>query len=262
MITGGIDVGIKYTKIVIFNGNKIIAKKCGLSGGIDREKNVVALWSAVLEEAQLDEKDIDAVGVTGKGKYNVSFADVKKSELICVAKAAKYLQPEVTMVANLGADEILAAVLDKKAAITEYFQNQKCSAGLGLLLDHLAEEFDWDYEKISSLKGQSTVKVSDGCMVFARMDILEHMNRGARKEDVMLAVIRAAAVRACATINDITYPNTERFLLLGGLSKNRAFVDALSDRSGINFITDEMAEYGCALGMALYTAEWKKEDER
>ena len=93
------------------------------------------------------------------------------------------------------------------------------------------------------------------------MDVLEHMNKGAFAEDVMRAVIHAAAVRTNATINDITFPNEEKFMLLGGLSKNEAFVEAMSAKKGISFITNEMAEYGCAIGAALCAVDWKSANE-
>lgn len=261
MITGGIDVGIKYTKVVIFDNDKLVVKKQGLSGGINREQNVAELWNAAVKEALLESKDIEAIGVTGKGKYNLSCGDVRKTELICMIKAAKYLCPDATMVANIGADEVLVAVMNDDGTILEYFQNQKCSAGLGMMIDNLADEFGWDYEKVSSLNGENAIKVSDGCTVFARMDVLEHMNKGACAEDVMRAVIHAAAVRTNATINDITFSNEEKFLLLGGLSKNEAFVEAMSAKKGVPFITHELAEYGCAIGAALCAVDWKSANE-
>lgn len=261
MIAGGIDVGIKYTKVVILDDDKLVAKKQGLSGGINREQNVTELWNATVKEALLETNDIKAIGVTGKGKYNLSYGDVRKTELICMVKAAKYLCPDATMVANIGADEVLVAVMNDDGTISEYFQNQKCSAGLGMMIDNLADEFGWDYEKVSSLKGKNVIKVSDGCPVFARMDVLEHMNKGALAEDVMRAVIHGAAVRINATINDITFPKEEKFLLLGGLSKNEALVEAMSAKKSVSFITNEIAEYGCAIGAALCAIDWKSANE-
>ena len=255
MLTAGIDIGIKYTKIVIWDEDKIVVKTCGLSGGIRREENVKALWENVLKEASLDVADIKAIAVTGKGKYNISFSENRKTELTCMAQAAKNLCPEATMAVSVGADEILVAVLTDDGKVSEYAQNQKCSAGLGLMIDNLADEFEWESEQVSELKGSHEIKVSDGCPVFARMDVLEHLNKGAAKSDVMQAVIDAAAVRTSATMNDITYPNKNKVVLFGGLAGNKAFVSALEERTGITFMIPKYAQYAGAIGAAQQAAQ-------
>ncbi len=257
MITGGIDIGIKYTKVVILKDGKIIAAKKGLSGGAKREENASALWNEALKETNLTIGDMDAVFSTGKGKYNISFHDKCRTEIVTMTKAVTTLYPQATMEVSLGADEILVSVFGEKysSGIAEMTQNQKCSAGLGLMIENLAEDFGWEYEQVSDLSGEHNTGISDGCAVFARMDILECLNRGISKEAVMTGAMHAAAVRANSVINDITYPNTEHIVLCGGLSKNRAFVKILEEKSGMKLHVSEHPEYICAIGAAILAAE-------
>lgn len=260
MVTGGIDVGIKYTKIIIRKDNKIIAKNKGISGLAKREENVKEIWQQTLRGAGLEPTDVDAIVSTGKGKYNVSIADRQKTEIICLEKAVRECEPEATMAVNMGADEILVAVLDRKQAsgIAEMAQNQKCSAGLGLMIENLTEEFGWNNKKTAELQGQHVSVISDACAVFGRMDVLENLNRGMTKEDVMLGVLHGTAVRANSVINDITLPNMEKVILCGGLSKNQAFVRELESVSKKKLSVCADAEYMCAIGAAIAAAEYKE----
>lgn len=253
MITAGIDIGIKYTKIVIIKDEEIIARVQGVSGGIKRPENVDKLWNEALKMADLDSSDVQAVISTGKGKYNTYLTNKHCTEIIALTKAVEALYPEATMAVNLGADEILVTVIDKhlKTSIAEMAQNQKCSAGLGLLIENLTEEFGWEYHQTSQLQCTEKAFISDGCATFARMDILEARNKGVSKEAVMEGTLNAAAVRANSVINDITFPNTEKIVLCGGLSKNKAFVRLLEEKSQKTYQICDNPEYICAIGAAL-----------
>ncbi|MCD7922842.1 MAG: acyl-CoA dehydratase activase [Clostridiales bacterium] len=266
MITGGIDVGIRCTKVVIRREHEILVKKHGIAGAAKREENAKNLWLEALNEAGLKETEIQSVAVTGKGKYNISFADLYKTEVVCLQKAAHALAPDATMAVNLGADEILAVVLDdaEPAGIAEMAQNQKCSAGLGLLIENLADEFGWNPTEPMSWPGcsgelKALETISDGCAVFARMDVLEALNRGAAKEAVMNGVLHAAAVRANSVIQDITLPNTDQIVLCGGLSCNPMFVSELENISGMRMPALPDAQYVCAIGAAIAAAESDRE---
>lgn len=262
LITAGIDIGIRYTKVVILKDGDVAAHTQGVSGGIKRRENADRLWREALEMAGLKESDVQAVFSTGKGKYNTDFSNGHCTEIVAMTKALQTFYPQATMGVNLGADEILVSVLDKDicSGIAEMAQNQKCSAGLGLLIENVTEEFGWDYEQTSQLQFPEKVTVSDGCAVFARMDILEARNRGASKEAIMEGTLNAAAVRANSVIRDITFPNTDRVVLCGGLSKNKAFVRLLKEKSKIDFEVSDTPEYICAIGAALAAEEKEKKN--
>ncbi len=255
MITGGIDVGIRYTKVIIQKENEILAKKQGASGGAKREENVRAIWLEAVREAGLEESDIQAIAATGKGKFNISFADMRKTEVVCLTEAVRMLDPQATMAVNMGADEILVAVLDdaEPAGISEMAQNQKCSAGLGLLIENLTDEFGWKHEELPDriAHSEEAERISDGCSVFARMDALEALNRGVCRESVMAGVIHAAAVRASSVIRDITFPDSDRIVLCGGLAGNPVFVSELEALVEKQLPVIPDSQYICAIGAAM-----------
>lgn len=253
MIAAGIDIGIEYVKAVVLKDGKVVGRGRGLSGGARREPAAKAALDDALREAGLEAADLDTTVATGKGKFDLSFADKRVTEAVAAAKAARYLRPEATCVIVAGCDETLALTFGKGDKIRETVLNEKCAAGLGGFLQNMARRLELSLEEMSGLPplGPKGATVNDGCIVFAELDMLSLLNQGVPVREIASALTEAAAVRACTVINDVTMPDLDCVVLLGGLTKNRAFVKALETRSGISFFIPDGAEYGGALGAAL-----------
>ena len=249
MITAGIDVGLEYIKAIIMKDGKVIGKASGLSGGVSRPKAVQAVYNEALGAACINATAVERVVATGKGKFDVAFADDKLAEVITAAKTAKLVEPDATVVIDCGADEMVVATLDGDK-IKEFVINQKCAAGLGLFLEGMAERFDMSISELSALSGKSTVTVNEGCIVFAELDALSLLNRGTDVKEIAKALIDACAWRASMTINDIYKPEKSRVVIMGGLVLNEAFMNALERITGIEFIIIEDPLFGGALGAA------------
>jgi len=253
MITAGIDVGLENIKAVVVKDGKVIGKACGLSGGAGRSAAAQAVYDKALAAAGVKAADVEKVIATGKGKFDVAFSADQLSETVAAAKAAQIFEPKVTTVVDIGADEIVVATLagDK---VTEFVINEKCAAGLGLFLEGMADRFDMSIEDLGKLDGPSKVTVNDGCVVFAELDALSLVNRGADVKEVLKALIEACAWRANTTLNDIYKPDKGCVVLFGGMTQNGAFVKALEKISGIKFVIPEEAVYAGAIGAAALAA--------
>lgn len=255
MLTGGIDVGFLYTKAVIVEDNVPIGCAVGYSGGAKRADNVLQVWQAALSSSGIKAGSIYKVAVTGKGKYDVPFADKIVTEPVCLAKAASVLYPETTTVVDIGADSTKINTLLENGKIEQMLTNQKCSAGIGLMLELTAEKLGMSLEDFSGVKAEDApVVVSDGCMVFAELDMLSLLNQGYSSQAVAAAVIRAAAVRASVVYDDITIKHDENVLLCGGTARNTAFVTQLVDLTGLQFRIPDAPEYLGAIGAAMLAA--------
>jgi len=249
MVTAGIDVGLENIKVIVMKDGEIAGKACGLSGGAGRPAAVRAVYAKALENAGINTTDVEKVVSTGKGKFDVDFANAQLSETLVAAQAAKMFEPMATTVVDVGADEIIVITPDN-GKISEFVINQKCSAGLGLLLERMADRFEMSMDELSALEGPGTVTVNEGCAVFAELDALSLVNRGIDVEEVLKALIEACAWRASTTLNDIYKSDTSCAVMLGGMSKNKAFVRALERISGIEFIIPDEAFYAGAIGAA------------
>jgi benzoyl-CoA reductase subunit D len=256
MITAGIDVGIESLKVVILKDGKVLARGAGLSGGAKRAKAAEQVFNEALAAAKLKSADVAKVVATGQGKNDVSFAHDSVTEPVADVRAASFLYPKATSVVDVGADQTRVMILGPQNSISEVVMNQKCAAGLGIFLKSMARTLGMTLDEMSGVKGNShsNVVVNDGCSVFAEMDAFSLMNRNIPREDIARAVIEAVAVRVNSILNDKVKPAKDTTVLVGGVSKNKAVVEALKKRSGINFMIPEQAEYAGALGAALIAA--------
>ncbi len=255
MITGGIDMGLENIKAVVLKDGKVIGKACGHAGGVKRPEHAAEVWKAALSEAGVKEEDVSCILATGKGKYDVPFAKTVYTEPVCMMKAASALNPEASMVMSLGADETLIVTL-KDGKINETTFNQKCSAGIGIMLEVIADRLGISMEELgkADVSKAAEAKVSDGCMVFAEMDALSLLNKGVSKEAVAAAAVKSAAVRTSVVFEDVTYPDKRCVVLIGALAKAPALVAEVEKISDVKFVIPEDPVYYLATGAAVMAA--------
>lgn len=251
MILAGIDMGIETTKVVIMKDGAVIGRAKTSTGGIDRPRQAELAYEAALKDAGISAADVEKIGATGKGKYDVSFAEKRVTETIASVHAGKHLCPDLTSVMSVGSDEVLIATIGKKLLVGEYVLNQKCSAGIGTFLQTIACRLELPIEKLGELDIEDTPAINDNCVVFAELDVLDLLNNGVAPEKIAAACVKAAAVSAARAANDLTIPANDKVVLIGGLTNNKAFVKALEKQLGFDFIIPEDAEYAGAIGAAI-----------
>jgi predicted CoA-substrate-specific enzyme activase len=254
MITAGIDVGIENVKVVILKDGKVVGRGTALSGGANRGKAAEKAYIDALAMAKIKPADVGKVVATGQGKQDVSFAYDHVTEPVADARVARFLFPQAASVVDIGADQVRVITLGEGDKITEVAMNQKCAAGLGILLRSMARTLGMTLDEMSRVSGDGGTVVNDACAVFAEMDAFSLLNRNVPRADIAQAVIEAAAVRINSVLNDKIKPDKANTVLIGGVGLNKALVKALKKRSGINFLIPEQAEYAGALGAALMAA--------
>jgi benzoyl-CoA reductase subunit D len=257
MITAGIDVGTKNIKIVILDSGKIVAKGCGLSGGVNRSDASDIVWDNTLNSAGLVPADVEKVVATGAGKFDVVFADENVAETTADARCGRYINPAATSVIDVGAVQTRVITLGQvENKIHEVALNQKCGACLGVLLEVMADRLEIPLETFGGGDtAEAKAIVSDGCPVFAELDALELLNQGISVGEVANAVAESIAVRINTVLNEKIIPEKNSTVLIGGVAKNTAVVNFLKARSEINFIIPENSEYGGAIGAALIAVD-------
>jgi activator of 2-hydroxyglutaryl-CoA dehydratase len=204
MYTAGVDAGLREIKIVILKDREIVAKGKEPSGGIGRGETIDKLWIETLGAAGISDKEVSRAVSTGEGKRDVIFAYKAVVEEVAAARAARFVFPAATSVVDTGADQTRVVTLGEGRGILETVRNQKCMAGLGLLLEYMAERLDFTIEEFAAL-GPAASKglvVNDGCPVFAELDALEALNRGISREEVAGAVTETVIVRLNSILNE------------------------------------------------------------
>jgi len=245
-------MGAENVKVVILEDGKILGRGKNLSGGAKRASAAEKALEDALKEAGLPRGKLEKVVATGKGKFDLPFADKTVSEVVTTARAAKFLCPEATTAVDAGADETVVVTLGKRRLIDEIAINEKCAAGVGTLLRTMARRLELSMEEMNGLPplAPDGPAVNDGCAVFAEMDALNLLFKGAAPKEIAVALTDAAAIRVCSTVNDISNTKAECMVLFGGLAKNKAFAAALQKYAKLDFVIPEEAEYAGAIGAA------------
>ena len=251
MIIAGIDMGVQNTKVVIMKDEKVIGKSIISTGGIDRPEQAQKAYDEALSKAGVSAGDVEKVVATGKGKFDVTFADERFTETLAAARAAQLFFPDATAVLSVGADETLAAALGKERLVGEFVVNMKCAAGVGIYITYLAKRLGMTIEQAAAADGPDAGEMNDGCVVFAELDALSLMRNGAKPEAIMATAIRAAATRAGTVLVDLSAPVGDKVVLIGGFTKSPAFVSALEKSLGRKFQIPDDAEYCGAVGAAM-----------
>jgi predicted CoA-substrate-specific enzyme activase len=257
MITAGVDAGLMNTKVAILKDGKIIGRAAGASGGGGRGEAVERIWEEALRTAGVAASQVGMVVSTGIGREDVAFAGKTVVESLADAQAARFLYPGATAVVDAGADQTRVVTLGEGGRASEVVTNQKCMAGLGLMLEVIADRLEMTLEEMSALGPEFSdrIPLNDGCPVFAEQGALELLNQGVSRKEIADAVTNVAVVRLLSILNDKVRPKNDSTVFIGGLTKNAAVTERLKRCSGIGFRIPEAAEYGGALGAALIAAK-------
>jgi len=254
MITAGIDVGNRYAKVVLWDGERVLARACRLTGFEQKEAAEGALAEA-LAGAGLDREQVTAVVATGAGKNEVPFALERLTDVGADARGARQLVPLVRTVVDVGAEEARAIRLDEKGRVVDFAMNEKCAAGAGSFTEAMARALEVDLNELGPLSLASTrlVPMNAQCVVFAESEVVSLIHARTSKEDIARAVNDAMAGRIVAMIRRV---GAEREVVLaGGVALNAGFVRALEEGLALPVIIPQAPEYVTALGAACTALE-------
>jgi len=255
----GIDVGARYTKVVVIEDGNVIGRAKVITG-FDIVKAAKDALGAAFEGAGIRESDVDVMVATGMGREGIkgAIAGIKKtySEITCVAKGAVHLIPTARTVIDIGAEDCRAIKCDEKGVVQDFATNDKCAAGTGTFLETLAKILQVDVAELSdlSLKSTQTIPINAQCTVFAESEVVSLIHHfKAKKEDIARAVLEALASRISGIVQRVGVEKD--VVVVGGPANSTALVKLLGEDLGVDLKTPENPEYVCALGAALFGLE-------
>ena len=249
--TLGIDIGSTASKCIILADGKDIVAKSLVSVGAGTSGPQRAI-SEVLEQAGMTKEEMAFVLATGYGRNSLEgIADTQMSELSCHAKGATFLFPQVHTVIDIGGQDVKILQVEN-GIMTNFVMNDKCAAGTGRFLDVMARVLEVKVEDLGTLGAQSTktVEISSTCTVFAESEVISQLANGVRRPDLVAGICRSVASRVAALARRAGV--TEQVCLSGGVARNDAVRQALSDELNVPVSVDPLAQYFGAIGAALW----------
>lgn len=254
MITAGVDVGNKFTKVVIVQDGEIVGSS-RIPSGFDRRQAALDAFAQALSAAGLSKDDVQNVMATGAGKAEVDFAGGTVTEVGAAARGAIKIFPEARTVVDVGAEEGRALKMDETGKVVNFAINDKCAAGAGSFVEAMSHALEVTLEEMGPLSLQATqaVPMNAQCAVFAESEVISLIHSQIPKADIARSVHKAMANRISSMVRRIGL--SRELAMIGGVAKNPGLVCELERDLELKLLLAENPDLISALGAALVAAE-------
>ncbi|MDA3814461.1 MAG: acyl-CoA dehydratase activase [Candidatus Cloacimonetes bacterium] len=254
MITIGIDLGSRMSKIVILEKNKILYTNV-TDTGVNPKKKSEDLLNIALKETVISTTDIKSIYSTGYGRNIVPFSDKRISEISCHAKGANYFFPNARTIIDIGGQDSKIILVDESGHVKDFVMNDRCAAGSGKFLEVTATTLETTIDDLGKLSQISTRKIdiNSTCVVFAESEIIGLIAEGLEKSDIINAIHRSISIRTKNLTSQLHWQKP--IVFTGGVAKNSGMQLALSEIMGTKVIVPENSFITGALGAAIFAKE-------
>ena len=255
----GIDLGSDNLKVVVIDGKNTTFYQKKING----KPNCAS--KEILEKIAEKYGNEAKVAITGVNSF--SFSDILKkiNEPTAIKEGISSLdlgikKKEKLVVIDAGASSLEYFEFERhngKLYLENYNLEDKCGGGSGLLLEHMAKRFNYgSIEEFSNVANQTekTVQLSAKCGVFRESDVVHLQQKGTSKEVLAASLYRASANSLKKVLSNGIIPEG-KIVLIGGLSRSKAFVKHLIDVCKISpdrIITLKQGLHIGAIGAAIY----------
>lgn len=251
MITMGVDVGNLLSKVVVLDGDDLVA-----SGIMETTGNVAGeidgLVASVLGDAGIQPGGIEASAGTGSGAELLREVDFVEDEITCVAAAGAYLIPEINMIVHVGGQSIASILIDEDGDVVNFMRNDKCASGSGRFLEVMSHAVGVGIDDIDrAAKGSARpVTISSQCGVFAESEVITHVNQGEGPADIVAGLCDAVANIVAAQAR--RFSDGDRYTLTGGVARIGTVVQRTTDKlAGAYYAFPHDPRLVAAIGAAL-----------
>ncbi len=263
-IAAGIDVGTGTVKAVLMRVQDENTQWLARSLVRIRQRDPMELartcFEQVLQDAKIDEKEVNYIATTGEGE-SVSFHTGHFYSMTTHARGAIYLDPQARAVLDVGALHGRAISMDERGKVLKYKMTSQCASGSGQFLENIARYLGIAQDEIGSLSQQadSPEIVSSICAVLAETDVINMVSRGISPQNIVKGIHLSMASRLVKLLKSIN-ANSGVVLATGGLALDAGLVAALNEEaSGMKGMAATIrahadSPYAGALGAALWGA--------
>src|SRR5512136_1060853 len=228
MAVAGIDMGSQSTKVVVLEGDRILAAVT-LQTGESGESEARQAMEEALRQAGMKLEDMINVVATGAGRRCVTFAQNQRSTVSCLARGAHFLYPQARTVLDAGAESSTAIRLSAEGTVEDSASNDKCAAGGGIFLDTMSRMLRIPLAELGteSLKATNAETLSSTCAVFAESEVvsLVHRNPPVPIPNILAGIHLSLVNRLFGMAQRVGMRSD--VVMSGGVSKNIGIIRAM-----------------------------------
>ena len=249
----GVDSGSTTTKAVVYDGKEVLG--CSWRPTIDVERDIEKVVDEALKEAGLSLSQVDAIGVTGYGRFKAKgllkeafeVDDVNASAL----GALLLTKVDSCLIVDIGGIDSKAVSI-RGMVPTGFTIGSTCAGASGRFLEVVASRLGVSVDKLGemALEGSvSKVKLNAYCAIFGLQDVVALLARGASNRDVAAAVCRSVAEQFYEQfMGDIDVVNP--LIHVGGTSLIKGLTEALRSVTGLDVLVPKHSQFAGAVGAA------------
>jgi predicted CoA-substrate-specific enzyme activase len=249
----GIDVGSVSTKgVIIDSRQRLVASTYLPTAG----KPVEAIKKLVNNFKNLTKKNIAVahIAFTGSGRHlaKALFGGGTVMDEISAQSisSARFFPDTDTIIEIGGQDSKFIKMSDGK--VKAFKMNRACAAGTGSFLEEqagrLGIEIKNDFADMA-FKSTNPVRLGSRCTVFMDSDLVHHIQRGAKKEDLCAGLAYSVAENYLEKVAGSTTVG-ENIVFQGGVAKNSALHAVFENLTGKSVKIHPYPEISGALGAA------------
>jgi activator of 2-hydroxyglutaryl-CoA dehydratase/predicted nucleotide-binding protein (sugar kinase/HSP70/actin superfamily) len=233
----GLDGGSTSSKAVLVDEDgEILCKAYQLSKGnpiLDTKELLANLRDHVVSQgATLECLGFGATGYAADVLEECVLADVNIVETVAHMMSAVHFFGDVDVICDIGGQDIKVLFM-KNGDIQNFKLSNSCSAGNGMLLQAMADQFGLpvtDYAE-TAFKAELAPKFSYGCAVFLDTDRVNFQKEGFQKEELLAGLAQVLPKNVWQYVVQIPRLASlgRKFVLQGGTQYNLAAVKAQVD---------------------------------
>ena len=259
----GVDCGSTTTKLVLISENNSLLYSFYSS---NKGNPVEVLRTQLAEIYNLcgDRVEICGSAVTGYGEELIKHAfhiDEGLVETIAHYTAAKYFQPDVDFILDIGGQDIKCFRI-RNGAIDSIMLNEACSSGCGSFIETFAKAMGHNIAEFANLglKSKAPVNLGSRCTVFMNSSVKQSQKEGASVEDISAGLSVSVVKNAIYKVIRATNPDElgKKIVVQGGTFYNDAVLRAFEKEIGTEVIRPSIAGLMGAYGAALHAKQFEK----
>ncbi len=262
----GLDGGSTSSKAVLIRENgEIVAKAYQLSKGnpiLDTKDLLLSLKTQVEDQgASIECIGFGATGYAADVLEEVALADVNIVETVAHMMSAVHFFGDVDVICDIGGQDIKVLFM-RNGDIQGFKLSNSCSAGNGMLLQAMADQFDIPITEYADNAFEASLapKFSYGCAVFLDTDRVNFQKEGFQKQELLAGLAQVLPKNVWQYVVQIPRLASlgRKFVLQGGTQYNLAAlksqVDYIKERvpDAEVFVHPHTGEAG-AIGAAMET---------
>ena len=252
----GIDSGSTSTDVVVLDRAGNIAAWAIIPTGGGARKSADACLDQALEQAGIARSDLGATITTGYGRaYIGEGSNNSITEISCHAKGARYLDPQVRTIIDIGGQDNKVIKIDASGNVADFAMNDKCAAGTGRFLEMMASALQIPLSEMSTmgLTWDEDITISSMCSVFAESEVVSLVAQSKSVPDIVHGLDDSVASKVVGLAKRVG--GEPPYMMTGGVAQNAGVVAALERKLGCNVAVHEHAQLCGALGAALFALE-------